>query len=38
MIEIILGKIEGGDVLIDKDTVYVGISDRTTLDAVPKLP
>lgn len=37
MIEIIQGKIEGGDVLIDEDTVYIGISDRTTLDAVTEL-
>ena len=30
-------KIEGGDVIIDRHTVFVGISSRTSMDAVRKL-
>ena len=30
-------EIEGGDVLIDKKTIYVGISERTSLDSVMQL-
>ena len=28
------GKIEGGDVIVDRDTVYVGVSERTSRDAI----
>jgi N-dimethylarginine dimethylaminohydrolase len=30
-------KIEGGDVIIDRDTVFVGISSRTSMDAIREL-
>lgn len=36
-VEIKSGKLEGGDVLVDKDVVFIGISDRTTIDAVTEL-
>lgn len=37
MVEIIAGQIEGGDVLVDDDIVFVGIGSRTTLEAVTEL-
>lgn len=30
-------KIEGGDVIIDRDTVFVGVSARTSMEAIQKL-
>ncbi|EDL65430.1 dimethylarginine dimethylaminohydrolase family protein [Bacillus sp. SG-1] len=30
-------KIEGGDVIIDRNTIYIGLSDRTTQDSVDHL-
>ncbi|WP_040226060.1 dimethylarginine dimethylaminohydrolase family protein [Bhargavaea cecembensis] len=32
------GKIEGGDVIVDRDTVYVGVSGRTSVEAIAELP
>lgn len=31
------GRIEGGDVIVDRDTVYVGVSERTSRDAIRML-
>ncbi|EMR06426.1 Arginine deiminase [Bhargavaea cecembensis DSE10] len=31
------GRIEGGDVIVDRDIVYVGVSDRTSRDAIRML-
>src|SRR5699024_5648514 len=32
-----VNKIEGGDVIIDRNVVYVGVSERTSLEAIRKL-
>lgn len=37
MVEITQGQIEGGDVLVDQDRVYVGLGTRTTPEAVREL-
>ncbi|MEM9059996.1 MAG: arginine deiminase family protein [Pseudomonadota bacterium] len=37
VIDIKSGRIEGGDVLVDNDTVYVGLGTRTTPEAVEEL-
>ena len=36
-VEIKSGKLEGGDVIVDRDIVYIGISDRTCMDAIQEL-